>query len=145
MYAIFKNKLFRKISPILESIYLLYTLMLNYKGRYFFYFLNFFLKKNHYVPVSQANWSNVTSFFTDDNLFLYHSCIGWSESSPHQDLNPRPQIERLLINWAIPPPKVITAWWHILDNYKCHIWKAELTRAPIDHLCKISFMQQFTG
>ncbi len=33
-----------------------------------------FKKKNHYVPVSQANWCNMT--FTAGNLFPSHSCIG---------------------------------------------------------------------
>ncbi len=32
--------------------------------------------------------------FTAGNLFPSHSCIGWSDSSPHWDLNLGPQIER---------------------------------------------------
>ncbi len=44
----------------------------------------FFL--NHYAPVRQANWCNMT--FTAGNLFPSHSCIVWPESSPHWDSNP---------------------------------------------------------
>ncbi len=54
------------------------------------YKYNLFL--NHYAPVTQANWCNIT--FTVGNLFPYHSCIGWPESSPPQDSNPGPQPER---------------------------------------------------
>ncbi len=46
------------------------------------FFLLLFLL-NHYAPISQANWCNMT--FTAGNL---NTCIGWSESILHQDLNP---------------------------------------------------------
>ncbi len=46
------------------------------------FFLVYFFRKNHYAPVSQANWCNMT--FTAGNLFPCHSCIRWPESSPHQ-------------------------------------------------------------
>ncbi len=32
--------------------------------------------------------------FTAGNLFHTHSCIGWSESSPHRESNPGPQHEK---------------------------------------------------
>ncbi len=51
-----------------------------------------FLDKNHYAPVSQANWCNMT--FAVGNLFPSHSWIGWSESTSHWDSNPGPQLER---------------------------------------------------
>ncbi len=70
---------------------------------WYFLFIYFFLKKNHYAPVSQANWCNMT--FTAANLFPVHSCFGWPKSSPHWDSNPGPQHERRwLTNWANPPP-----------------------------------------
>ncbi len=40
----------------------------------------------------QANWCNMT--FIASSLFPSHTCIGWTESSPHHDLNPCPQHER---------------------------------------------------
>ncbi len=58
----------------------------------FHYQLFFCFLINHYAPVSQANWCNMT--FTAGNLFPSHSCIGWPKSSPHWDLNPGPQIEK---------------------------------------------------
>ncbi len=36
--------------------------------------------QNHYAPVSQTNWCNMT--FTGGNLFPSHTCIGWPELSP---------------------------------------------------------------
>ncbi len=38
------------------------------RDKFFSYF--FLVKKNHYVPVSQANWCNMT--FTAGNLFPSH-------------------------------------------------------------------------
>ncbi len=52
----------------------------------------FFYLENHYAPVNQANWCNMS--FTAGNLFPSHSCIRWSESSPDWDLNPGPLHER---------------------------------------------------
>ncbi len=71
-----------------------------------FNFNSFF---NHYAPVSQANWSNMT--FTAGNLFPSHSCIGWSESSLHWDLNPCPEIESLpRLRLDVYKVRLLTCW-----------------------------------
>ncbi len=54
--------------------------------------LLFFSFFNHYAPIGQANWCNMT--FTAGNLFPSHSSIGWPESSHHWDSNLGPQLER---------------------------------------------------
>ncbi len=41
---------------------------------WYIYFLIIIFFLNHYAPVSQANWCNVT--FTTGNIFPSHSCIG---------------------------------------------------------------------
>ncbi len=81
---------------------------------FFFFKFKFFLLENHYAAVSQANWCNM--IFTAGNLFPSHSCIGWPESSPHQDLNPCPQIERRT-TYQLSYPSTIMSFIHALLLY----------------------------
>ncbi len=64
----------------------------------------FFKKKNHYAPVSQANWCNM--IFTVGNLFPSHSCIGWPKSSPTPGFKPRSpasEADDLPTELSLPP------------------------------------------
>ncbi len=73
-------------------------------------FFVFFL--NHYTPVNQANWCNMT--FTVDNLFPSHSCIGRPKSS-------RTRVPSLiggwLTIWAIAIPHVISCQGVFVELY----------------------------
>ncbi len=58
---------------------------------------------NHYAPVCQANWCNMT--FTAGNLVPSQSCIGWPESSPNlfQTQVPAWEADDLPIELSLPP------------------------------------------
>ncbi len=91
-------------------------------------------KKYYYAQVSQANWCNMT--FTAGNLFPSHSCIGWPESSPHQDLNPGPQIERRMtyqLSYPSPLPLKLTNFccWCECIRCWCHHWCISTTRGCV--------------
>ncbi len=75
-------------------------------------FFNIYFFLNHYAPVSQANWCNMT--FTAGNLFPSHSCIGWLESSPHQDSNQSPLHERRT-TYQLSYPPLFLCNLHSLD------------------------------
>ncbi len=92
---------------------------LTYRPNFFFFFFFFFLFfLNHYAPVSQANWCNMT--FTAGNLFPSHSCIGWPKSSPHRDLNPGPQIERQ-ITYQLSYPSLHPNFFSDITDHKENI------------------------
>ncbi len=66
----------------------------------------FFLNKNHYAPVSQANWCNMT--FRAGNLFPYHSCIVQTWVKPPPGSNPgSPQWELDDLPTELSPPLFI--------------------------------------
>ncbi len=76
-----------------------------------FFFFFFF---NYYAPVSQANWCNMT--FTAGNLFPSHLCIGWPKSSPHQNSNPGPKIERQM-TYPLCYPSPLVAQSYVAMSY----------------------------
>ncbi len=74
----------------------------------------FIYRKNHYAPVSQANWCNLT--FTAGNFFPSHSCIGviWIKLPIRTwVLSMR---GGLLTNWAIPPPFDLL-WLNVFNDF----------------------------
>ncbi len=98
-----------------------------------------FFSKNHYAPVSQANWLNMN--FTTGNLFISHSCIGWPEPSPWiQTWVPRLK-RRQLTNWAILPP-----WWQTVtwNGSLAHKWISECFNIWLryGYIRKIFFIEQ---
>ncbi len=64
----FKNTYLRE--EIYKQVYLRTVLMNRVSFCCFLLFL--FFVGNHYVPINQANWCNMT--FADDNLFPCHGC-----------------------------------------------------------------------
>ncbi len=111
------------IDMIFCSVFLHFHLQFTLKFRsiYSNLILSFF-RKNHYAPVSQASWCNMT--FTAAKLFPSHTCIGWSESSPHRDSNPGPQHERrMTYQLSYPSPNLILIGplfsWILSDPVGC--------------------------
>ncbi len=75
-----------------------------------------FLLKTHYAPVSQANWCNMT--FTAGSLFPSHSCIGWTEWSPHRDSNLVPQLERwTTYQLSYPTPPQLIKFSKLIETF----------------------------
>ncbi len=71
-------------------------------GKWLGFFCGFL---NHYAPVSQANWYNVTLQLIISSL-LIHALV-WPQSSPHQDSNPGPRHERQM-TYQLSYPSLLT-------------------------------------
>ncbi len=75
------------------------------------------------------------TFFTTGNPFPSHSCIGWPESNPYQDLNLGLRGRRL-VNWAMPPPSKNTCIAPTVQ-FTFHIYKYSIEESMCI-LCWIS-------
>ncbi len=84
-----------------------------------YYYISFFfllIFPNHYAPVSQANWCNMTftdSYYTRD-LLLFDWC-DLSQASTRIWTQISSMRGRWLTNWTIPPPTISIS---ILSNHK---------------------------
>ncbi len=88
-------------------------------------FFGFCFTKNHYAPISQANWCNMT--FTAGNLFPSHTCIGVTRVKPPPGLelgSPVWLVDDLPTGLSLPTiwPLLIPVQWYLKSTWYLTTW-----------------------